>query len=205
MLPIPSAAVRLVVPGHFRGSGQLWAKQDPAPSAVTGSAHPGAVPSTTCPRDRTATAHAPRSAVRVYAGSPAGVARVSLQLPGAADQPSSTAWWPVPGPPEHSWLPRRAHCSARTVPGSRSWIDRPTWPLWRKGSSGLPASHGRCSAVGNYSIVANRALSSAVSWRRSSGVPISWPSMWFTGARSRMLEISQTASASSRSFGSSGP
>ena len=63
----------------------------------------------------------------------------------------------------------------------------------------------RSASVANYSMVENRALSSAVSCRRSSGVPISWPSMWFTGARSRMLEISQTASASSRSFGSNGP
>ena len=58
---------------------------------------------------------------------------------------------------------------------------------------------------GGYSMVAYSALSSAVSCLRSSGVPISWPSMWFTGARSRMLEMSQTASASNRSFGSSGP
>ena len=63
----------------------------------------------------------------------------------------------------------------------------------------------RSAGVADYSMVENRALSSAVSCRRSSGVPISWPSMWFTGARSRMLEISQTASASSRSFGSNGP
>ncbi len=56
-----------------------------------------------------------------------------------------------------------------------------------------------------YSIVANSSLSSAVSCFRRAGVPISLPSMWFTGASSRMLEISQTASASNRSCGSSGP
>lgn len=82
----------------------------------------------------------------------------------------------------------------------------PALPLYAvfSGFAVLAALGAEFRAAG-YSIVAKRALSSAVSCRRSSGVPISWPSMWFTGARSRMLEINQTASASSRSFGSNGP
>ena len=111
--------------------------------------------------------------------------------------------------------------AAGTVPRGRFLAHAHGWivPLSHCGGQGLQAflqatvatrqdellGKANYPIVENYSIVENKALSSAVSWRRSSGVPISWPSMWFTGARRRMLEISQTASASSRSFGSSGP
>jgi len=61
------------------------------------------------------------------------------------------------------------------------------------------------SAGRAYSIPANSSFNSAVSCFRTAGVPISLPLMWLTGAIKRMLEISQTASASNRSCGTRGP
>ena len=134
-------------------------------------------------------------------------------LPGAGPLPDT---WALPGALVLAAVYLCAGVSALTADGSvrdlRHLWALPLLPFYAVFTglavlAALVAEYraARAACMANYSMVANRALSSAVSCRRSSGVPISWPSMWFTGARSRMLEISQTASASSRSFGSNGP
>src|SRR6185312_14371669 len=83
-----------------------------------------------------------------------------------------------------------AGASGEKAPVLQERLESVAWRLWPRPG---------------YSVAASSADSSDVSAARVSALPISCPSIVLTGASRRRLEMSHTASASSRSAGVTGP